>query len=208
MKRKWAKKKEMSNELSFEKSGGFGKTPWREGVDQDEHADGRVEDRLDEERGGDGRIARPGDRGLREEQLDDVAAASRDDVVEADRRDVGAPDPPPLEADRGIGRAEAVEEGARADRQVGAEEQQAEHQRRPVHGREVAEELPDGFEERVERLAERCRDGRREHRLNVREPTPAIPRERAFRDRAARYRRSASRARAAAVGASSNPCRE
>ena len=103
-----------------------------EGEDQHEHADARVEHRLDEERRRDRRIARAGDRGAREEQLDHVAAARRHDVVEADRREVGAPDPPPLEGDGRIGGAQAVEEGARAQRQVQPEERQPQQQRAPV----------------------------------------------------------------------------
>ena len=144
----------MSNELSFEKSGGLGKTPWVKAKISTSDPDADVEDRLDEEGRGDRRVARAGDRGLRQEQLDDVPAAGGHDVVEADGRDVGAPDASALERDGGVGGAQAVEERARAQREVEPEEQQAEQQRRPVHGGEVGEELPDRVEERGEALAD------------------------------------------------------
>ncbi len=56
---------------------------------------------------------------------------------------------------RGIGGAQAVEERARAQRQVEPEEHEAQHQRPPVHGRQVGEELPGGFQERADALADR-----------------------------------------------------
>ena len=155
----------MSNEFSLAKSGGLGKTPWVNAKMSTTTPTRHVEDRLHEERRRDRRIARSGDRGAREEQLDDVAAARRHDVVEADRREVGAPDPPPLEADRRIGGAQAVEERARAQGQVEPEEGQPQQQQPPVDRLEVREELPDGVEERAEALAERGRCEQRVHDL-------------------------------------------
>ena len=147
----------MSNELSFEKSGGLGNTPCVNAKISTSTPTHDVEDRLHEERGGDRRIARAGNRGAREEQLDDVPAARGHDVVEADRREVRAPDAPPLEADRRIGGAQAVEVRARAQRQVEPEEHQPQQQRPPMDGREVGEELPGGIEERREAFADRGR---------------------------------------------------
>ena len=152
----------------MEKSGGFGKTPWVNAKISTKHADGGVEDRLDEEGCGDRRVARAGDRGAREEQLDHVAAARGDDVVEADGREVGAPDPPPLEHGGRIGGAQAVEEGARAQRQVEAEEQQAEQQQAPVDGGQVGEELADSVEERGDAVADRGRGEQGGHHPSVR----------------------------------------
>ena len=100
----------------------LGEDALREREDQHEHAHADVEDRLDEERRGDRRIARARDRGARQEQLDHVAAARRHHVVEADRREVGAPHAPPLEGDGRVGGAQAVEERARAQREVEPEE--------------------------------------------------------------------------------------
>ena len=106
--------------------GRLGEDTLGEGEDQDEDADAGIEDRLHEEGGRDRRVARAGDRGAGEEQLDHVPTTGRDDVVEADRGEVGAPHAPQLEGHRRIGGAKAVEEGARAQRQVRPEEQQPE----------------------------------------------------------------------------------
>jgi len=76
----------------------------REREDQDERAYARVEDGLDEERRGDRRVARAGDRRAGEEQLDHVATARGDGVVEADRSEVCAPHAPPLKVRVRVGR--------------------------------------------------------------------------------------------------------
>src|SRR5439155_13165952 len=105
------------------------------------------------------------DRGAREKQLDDVATARRHDVVEAHRGEVGAPHASPLEADAGIGGAQAVKEGTRAKREVQAEEGQREHQRAPMDGRQIREELADRVEEDAQAVADRGRGERSGHVL-------------------------------------------
>src|SRR5581483_380914 len=117
-------------------------------------------------------------------------------VVEADRRHVGAPDPPPFEADRRVCGAQAVEERARADRQIGEDEQQPDQQRGPVDGGQVVEELADGVEERADALAERGR----EHVSNVREAARATG--------GPQIRPEASSAAKTAAGASRAPWRK
>ena len=77
------------------------------------------------------------------------------DVVEADRCEVGAPHPPPLEGGGGIGGAQRVEEGARAHREVEPEEDEPQPKRQPVHRRQVGEELSGRIEERADALADR-----------------------------------------------------
>src|ERR1035437_2017651 len=140
----------MSKELSFEKSGGLGKTPWVNA--KMSTSTPTVASKMDSTMKA---AATVGDRGARQEQLDDVAAAGGHDVVQAHGRDVGAPDAPPLEDGRGVGGPQAFEEGARAHREVEREEQQPKEQRRPVQGCDVREELPGGVEERAEALADR-----------------------------------------------------
>src|SRR5207253_6993696 len=98
-----------------------------------------VENGLDEEGGRDGGVARAGDRGAREKELDDVAAAGRNDVVEADGGEVSAPDAPERKRNAGVGGAQAVEVGARAQRQVQAEEDEPEQEHRPVDRRQFGE---------------------------------------------------------------------
>ena len=105
-------------------------------------------------------IARAGHRRLGQEQPDHVAAARRDDAVEAVAREVGAPDARNSICASGIGGAQDVERGARAQRQVDREADQREQQREPVDRREVREEGADRVEERGEGVAER---GDREH---------------------------------------------
>jgi hypothetical protein len=61
-----------------------------------------------------------------------------------------------LDARARIGGAHAVEDRARAQRQVQGEEQRPQHERAPVDGGEVGEELADGTEELIDALDERC----------------------------------------------------
>ena len=119
-----------------------------------ERADRDVEDRLDEERGRDRRIAGVRDALLREIDLHHVAAADRHDAVDADPGDVGAEDPPPAEALVRIGGPQRVEPGPAAAADVAEVEQQRERQRPPLDGREVREERLGGIEEGVEARAE------------------------------------------------------
>src|SRR5437764_8211746 len=126
----------------------------RERERQHHRAHHDVEDRLDGERRGHGRIGRPGHRRLGQEQADDVAAAGRDDRVEAVAREVRAPDVEPSEARLRVGRAQDVERRPRAERQVGGERQQGQQQGAPVNGRQVREERVDRVEELAERVAE------------------------------------------------------
>ena len=162
-------KKLRSKAPSLEKSGGLGKTPWLKAKARMNSAHRGVEAELHEERGGDRRVGRVRDRGLDQEELDDVAAARRHDVVEAVGGDVGAPDPLELDLLGRVGGAQHVEEGARADRQVGAEAQQPERQRAPADVGEVAEELPD----RVEEVAEAGDDQSGAHPREGTSPTAA-----------------------------------
>ena len=126
MKRGCEARKARSKAGSFEKSGGFGNAPWREGEDQDRDRHREVEELLDEERRGDGRVARARDGRAGEEEPHDVAAAGRHDGVEAVAGEVGAPDALEPEPLVGIGGAQDVERRARPHRQVGEEQRHGE----------------------------------------------------------------------------------
>jgi hypothetical protein len=126
-----------------------------EGEGEDEDAHRGVEDRLDEGRRSDRGIARVGDRALGQEHADHVAAARRDDVVEAVGGDVGRPDALEREALGRVGGAQDVKRGPRAERQVDRERDQRDEQRAEVDVGQAREEIADSVEEGRDVAAER-----------------------------------------------------
>ena len=146
----------------------LGEHALREREQQHGDRDREVEDLLDAERGGDRRVARVRDRRLDEEELDDVAAARGDDVVEAVGGDVRAPDQAVGDPLVGVGGAQRVVQRLRAQREVADERDHPEQQRDQADRREAVEEASDRVEEVPRAVKDR---GERHAAEGIRRPT-------------------------------------
>ena len=132
----------------------------RERPDQQAARDEEVEDRLDDERRGERRVGRSLDAGLDEVDLDDVAAARRQDRVDADARDVGAERAAVLEPARGVRGAHDVLPGARPEEQLDHVAGEREPEGRPLDVRQVVEEDRNSVKKAPTDLYGRQRTGR------------------------------------------------
>ena len=121
----------MSNAFSLAKSGGFGNTPWVNAKISTSTPTHDVERRLDEERRGHRGVASSRGSSSSQEQLDHVAAARGHDVVEADGGHSRRPRSAATGSAPRVGGAQAVEDRARAQRQVEHEEQGGQCAARP-----------------------------------------------------------------------------
>ena len=120
----------------------------------DQRAGGEeVEQRLDEQRRRERRVRRIAQPVLDEVHLHDVAAARRDDRVDADAREVGAERGPVLQPLLRIGGAHDRAPGARAEEQLDDVTGDCEPEELPLHRREVVEEDADRVEEVAHRRA-------------------------------------------------------
>jgi hypothetical protein len=86
---------------------------------EDPGGDDEVEERLDDQRRGERRVGRPLDAVVDEVELEDVAAARRDDRIDADACEVGAEHRAARDEDVGVGGADDVPPGGDTDDQAG-----------------------------------------------------------------------------------------
>jgi hypothetical protein len=130
--------------------------PLRDRVEEDEHADAGVEDRLDEEGGGDRGVGRAGDLAFGEEDLGDVAGVGGEDRIDPGAGEVGGGDAQEGDADARVGGAQDVAPGPGAGQLH--PRQAAERQRKggPVDVGQVLEEARSGV---AEGFGARCEVG-------------------------------------------------
>ncbi len=142
-----AAKNERSKASRSEKSGGLGKTPCVNANSRMGIAIVRSKicstPNVADHRG----VARVRDGRLDEEELDHVAAAGRDDVVEAVGRDVGAPDQAVGDLLVRVGGAQRVVQRLGAQREVADERHHPQQERDQADRREAVEEASDRVEE-------------------------------------------------------------
>jgi hypothetical protein len=112
----------------------------RDRPDEQRDRDERVEDGLDEEARRESRIRRALDPVLREVELHDVAAARREDRVDADAGRVGAEDAPPAHVCLGVRLREHVAPRARAGDQLQEVAERSEGERAPAQSAEALDE--------------------------------------------------------------------
>ncbi len=110
----------------------------------------RIEERLDEQAGSERRIGRSPDAVLQEIELHEIAATSGRDGVHADPGEVGAEDVAIPDASVGIGRAQDVLPRAHPEDELQEMQRDREDERRPRHGREMAEEGLARVDERLD----------------------------------------------------------
>ena len=120
---------------------GRGATPLLNAETIEAERDDEVEQGLDDERRGHGRVARALDPPLDERDLDDVADPGRDDRVHADAGHVGAQDGPPADPRRRDTRPRRMLRQATVRSSVLPKwRRERDRERRPAHRREVVVE--------------------------------------------------------------------
>ena len=126
-----------------------GQDPHLDRHEEEQRRDDEVEERLDDEARRERRVRGAVDAVLDQVQLDDVAAARRDDRVDADAREVGAEDGPERDLRPRIGGVEDVLPRADAQREPEHLKDDGQRERAPGHGGEGLEERLGSVEKRA-----------------------------------------------------------